>query len=255
MKLATWNVNSIRVRKERVLAWLAEARPDVLCMQELKIVEEEFPLIDFRALGYHVVLVGQKTYNGVGIASLEPPTDVIRSLDDGVDDPQARIIGATIGKIRIYSSYIPNGQAVGSEKMVYKLEWLGRLKRYLDAHHDATQPVVVAGDFNVAPENADVHDPAVWANQVLFSVEERIALARLRTFGLVDVYRRHHPEPGRYSWWDYRQLSFPKNHGLRIDFVFATPPLAETSVAAEIDREARKGENPSDHAPVVVTFA
>lgn len=255
MKVATWNVNSIRARKERVLGWLERAQPDVLCLQETKVEDAQFPRDEFRVAGYEVVLAGQKSYNGVAIAARRPLTDVVRGLDDGTDDPQARLIAATIDGVRILSAYVPNGQAVGSEKFSYKLAWLGRMRRYLDSRCDPQQPLVLAGDFNVAPEAIDVHDPRLWRGQVLFTVEERAALAQLRNFGLVDTYRRHHTEGGRFSWWDYRQLAFPKNLGVRIDHVFATPPLAEQSLHAEIDREARKGENPSDHAPVVAEFA
>ncbi len=255
MKLATWNVNSIRARQERVLGWLSTVKPDVLCMQEVKLTEEEFPFLEFRAAGYYVAMAGQKTYNGVAIAAREEPRDVLRGLDDGIDDSQARLIAATVGGVRVISAYVPNGQAVGSEKFQYKLIWMERLRKYLDLRCSPEAPLVLAGDFNVAPEAIDVHDPVFWENQIMFSVEERTALAKLRAFGLVDTYRKLHPEPGRYTWWDYRQLNFPKNKGLRIDHVFATPPLAERVVSAEIDREMRKGNAPSDHAPVVVEFS
>jgi len=255
MKLATWNVNSIRARQERVLNWLQSNTPDVLCMQEVKVDESEFPFLEFRAIGYYVALYGQKTYNGVAIASREEPKDVLRGLDDGIDDSQARLIAATVSGVRVLSAYVPNGQAVGSDKYQYKLIWLDRLKRYLETRFQPAQQLVIAGDFNVAPEPIDVHDPVFWENQIMFSVEERTALAHLRAFGLVDTFRKLRREPGQYTWWDYRQLNFPKNKGLRIDHVFATPELAERCTSALIDREMRKGTQPSDHAPVIVEFA
>jgi exodeoxyribonuclease-3 len=228
-------------------------------MQELKVVDEEFPADAFRAIGYEVALVGQKTYNGVAIASRLPMVEVQRGLDDGEDDPQARLVAATIttpgGPVRVMSVYAPNGQSVGSDKYGYKLAWYRRLRRHLDGRYAARMPLVVAGDFNVAPGDLDVHDPKAWAGQILCSDDERAALRELCAFGLVDVYRAHHPEGGRYTWWDYRMLSFPKNLGLRIDHVLATPALAERCVSAEIDRDARKGKQPSDHAPVVVEFS
>jgi exodeoxyribonuclease-3 len=254
MKIATYNVNSIRARVDRVLAWLNTQAPDVLCMQELKTEEKTFPLEVFHAAGYQVALACQRTYNGVAIASRLPLADVARGLDDGVDDAQARLIAATLGGVRILCCYAPNGQQVGSDKYAYKLRWFDRLRAHLDARLDARAPVIVCGDFNVAPEDRDVHDPAAWAGETLFHIDSRQALARVGAWGLVDTFRLHHSEPGFYSWWDYRMLGFPKNRGLRIDHIFATQPLAERCRSAAIDREARKGKAPSDHAPVVATF-
>jgi exodeoxyribonuclease-3 len=256
MTIATWNVNSIRARHERVLAWLAAAQPDVLCLQEVKVQEAEFPAIEFRAAGYSAAVFGQKTYNGVAILSREPPEDVVRGLADaGAEaDSQARLIAATIGGVRVLSAYVPNGETVGSEKWAYKLRWLERLRAYLDVRCDPERPLVLCGDLNVAPEPRDVYDPAAWEGEVLFHPEARAALERVRSWGLIDVLRRHHAEPGLYSWWDYRQLAFPKNRGLRIDHVFASEPYARRSQDAFIDREARKGKQPSDHAPVVAKF-
>lgn len=254
MKLATWNVNSIRARQERVLDWLRRHEPEVVCLQELKVEDARFPEAEFRALGYDVATFGQKTYNGVAILSRAPLADVERGFADGVDDPQARFIAATTHGVRVMSTYVPNGQAVGSEKYAYKLEWLERLRRFLVARLGAGAPAALCGDFNVAPTDADVHDPDAWREKVLCSTAERQALERVREVGLVDVVRRLHPEGALFTWWDYRQLAFPKNRGLRIDHVFATPPLAERAVAATVDREARKGKEPSDHAPVIVEF-
>lgn len=258
MRLATWNVNSVRARAPRLFAWLDAHPVDVVCLQETKVIDEEFPILEFHARGYQVATFGQRTYNGVAIASKLPLTDVLLGLADGVDDPQARLISATVrcelGEVRVFSAYVPNGEAPASPKFQYKLAWLGRLRGHLDRFHSPKDLIVVVGDLNVAPEPIDCHDPEAWEGRVLFHPAERAALEQVRAFGLVDVYRRHHPEPGRYSWWDYRMLAFPKNRGLRIDHVLATSGLADRSTAAEIDREARKGQQPSDHAPVVVTF-
>jgi len=254
MKLATWNVNSIRARLERVLAWLDARRPDVLCMQELKVEEKDFPFDAFRAAGWHVAGTWQKTYNGVAIASRAPLERVELGLDDGADDPQARLIGATAFGVRVWCAYAPNGQTVGSDKYAYKLEWLARLRRRLDARAQPGEPLIVCGDFNVAPEERDVYDPRGWENEVLFHIDARAALERVRAWGLVDTFRLHHWEAGYYSWWDYQMLAFPKNRGLRIDHVFASEPLAKRCAAAWIDREERKGKLPSDHAPVIADF-
>lgn len=254
MKLVTWNVNSIRARTERVIPWLEANQPDVLCMQELKVEEDKFPFDEFRAIGYEIVVAAQKTYNGVAIAARTPLSDVRMGLDDGVEDPQARLISAVVGGVRVMCVYVPNGQAVGSDKYEYKLQWMDRLVRDLDAHYDRAQPMIICGDFNVAPEEKDVHDPAAWSQETLFHIDARRALERIRSWGLVDLFRLHHWEAGYYSWWDYQMLSFPKNKGLRIDHIFATEPLARRCDACWIDRDARKGIKPSDHAPVVATF-
>lgn len=254
MKLATWNVNSIRARVERVGPWLDQQQPDVLCMQELKVEEDKFPRELFDARGYQLVLACQKTYNGVAIASRLPMSDVRLGLDDGVDDPQARLVGATIAGARVMCVYAPNGQTVGSDKYEYKLQWLDRFRRDLDAHYDRTQPMIICGDFNVAPENKDVHDPIAWAGETLFHVDARQALERVRAWGLVDLFRLHHDEGGYYSWWDYQMLAFPKGRGLRIDHIFGTEAIARRCDACFIDRDARKGQKPSDHAPVIATF-
>ena len=254
MKIVSWNVNSIRARIDRVIEWLDANRPDVLCMQELKCEEQVFPRDRFEQLGYHVELVCQKTYNGVGIASRKPASEVARGLDDGDDDAQARLIAATVEGVRILSVYVPNGQTVGSEKYQYKLKWMNRLRRYLDERHKPADDLLVCGDFNVAPEERDVKDPVAWSTETLFHIDARNALEQVRAFGLVDTFRLHHQEPGFYSWWDYRMLSFPRDNGLRIDHIFASEPMARRCSGASIDREARKGKQPSDHAPVLATF-
>ena len=255
MKIATWNLNSIRARQQRLIPWLAAAQPDVLCLQELKCADEEFPALELMAAGYHSVCYGQRSYNGVAIVSKPEPVDVLRGLADDLQDEQSRVVAATIGGIRVVCVYAPNGQAVDSDAYQYKLQWFDRLRSYLYTRHRAADPVVVCGDFNVAPEPLDVHDPVLWEGQTLFTLKEREALARVREFGLVDTFRLHHPEEGRFSWWDYRSLAFPKNKGLRIDHLYATRSLAEKCVAADIDREARKGAQPSDHAPVWADLA
>lgn len=254
MRIATWNVNSVKAREERLLAWLERHGHDVVCLQELKLEAEKFPAAAVRQLGYESVVLGQRTYNGVAILSRAPLDDVQCGFADDDEDTQARFIAATTRGVRIMSAYVPNGQAIGSEKFVYKLRWLERLGRFLTARLPADQPAALCGDFNVAPEAIDVHDPAAWEGHVLCSPEERAALASAIDGRLVDVVRRLSPDVRMFSWWDYRQLAFPKNHGLRIDHIYVTPSLAARATAAGIDREARKGKLPSDHAPVWVEF-
>ncbi len=253
MKLATWNVNSIRAREQRLLAWLAAHQPDVLCLQELKVADEAFPYEALRGAGYHAAVHGQKTYNGVAILSRVPAEDVRRGLGDGGDDAQSRLISARISDVRVLSAYFPNGGEVGSDKWLFKLEWMKRLRGYMDCHAP-NERLALCGDFNVAPEERDVHDPKAWEGTVLFHPEVRSALEAIRAWGFVDSFRLHHAEAGRFSWWDYRMLAFPKNNGLRIDHIFASAPLAKSCVAASIDREQRKGKQPSDHAPVLAEF-
>jgi len=259
MKVATWNVNSVRARRERLLRWLTANQPDVLCLQEIKVTEAEFPSMELKALGYHAAVFGQKTYNGVAILSRQEPLEVERGFGDGVDDPQARLIAARIPDVsgrdaRVVSVYVPNGREIGSDRWHYKLEWMRRLRAWLDRRASPADPLVVCGDFNVAPEARDVHDPKAWEPTVLFHPEARAALRQVCAWGLSDTLRLRHQEAGLYSWWDYRMLGFPKNHGLRIDLVLASEPLARRCVAASIDRQERKGQQPSDHVPVVAEF-
>lgn len=254
LSVVSWNVNSIRARLDRVTSWIDEHQPDVLCMQELKVGEKEFPFDAFRERRYHVHGAYQRTYNGVGIASRAPLADTTSGLGDGVEDPQARIVSGVISGVRVITCYVPNGQSVGSDKYVYKMEWMKRLRAHLDRHHKPDEKLLICGDFNVAPEDRDVHDPAFWSRTTLFHRTSRDALAHVLDFGLVDTLRLHTQETGLYSWWDYRMLSFPRNHGLRIDFVFATKPLADLCREVVVDREARKGPLPSDHAPVIARF-
>ena len=237
------------------MPWIAEQRPDILCMQETKAKDEVFPLEDVEAAGYRTTLWGQSPYNGVAILSREPATDVQRGFGDGGDDSQARFLAATVAGVRVLCAYVPNGQEVGSPAFLYKLEWLDRLRAFLERSADPGQALALCGDMNVALEARDVHDPAMWEGKVLFHPDERAALARVCAWGLKDAFRMHHAEDGRFSWWDYRQLGFPRNQGLRIDHLFVTAPLAARCTSADIDRDARKGKHPSDHAPVIAVFA
>ena len=256
MKIVTWNVNSIRARLEKVLEWTAANAPDALCLQETKVVDDDFPRDAFADLGYGVLTYGQPTYNGVAILHRGEASDVRRGFDDGAEeDPQARILRATVAGVRLVDVYVPNGESVGSDKYEYKLAWLARLRAMLAAQEDLAGPLVLLGDFNVAPEDRDVHDPDAWRGQVLFSDPERDALRALFALGLEDVLRRHHQDEGIYSWWDYRRLAFQKREGLRIDLVLATPPVAARSQDCVVDKDARRGKGTSDHAPVVLTCA
>lgn len=255
MKIITWNVNSITVRLERLLALLEREAPDVVCLQELKCIDEKFPTQAIEAAGYHIALHGQKTYNGVAILSRTALSDVHTGLQDGVDDPQARLIAARVQGIFVICVYVPNGSEMGSEKCAYKLAWYKRLRAFLDSHIDAHAPAIVCGDFNVAPNDTDVARPESWAQSVLCHPDMREALAHVSAFGLIDVFTKHNPAGGLYSWWDYRHLGFQKNNGLRIDLLMATENLACRSTAARVDRDERRGERPSDHAPVCASFA
>jgi exodeoxyribonuclease-3 len=254
LKIATWNVNSIRARKDRVLAWLQGNEPDVLCVQETKVTDDIFPHEDLKAIGYQAAIHGQKTYNGVALLTRKPITDVVRGFGDEGDDSQARFIGGSIDGVRVYSAYIPNGSSVGSDKYQYKLEWLQRLRRYLDAQESPETAVALCGDWNVAPEDRDIHDPLLWEGEVLCTDAERAALQRIVDWGFQDTFRMHCEEEGKFSWWDYRMLGFPKNKGLRIDHIYATESLASKCTDSVIDRNERKGKGASDHAPVVALF-
>jgi exodeoxyribonuclease-3 len=254
VKLASWNVNSIRARLDRVVEWLDRVGPDVLCMQETKVGDELFPLEPFRSRGYHAAIFGQKTYNGVAIVARSPLEGVVRGFP-GDSETASRLIAATVGGVRVVNVYVPNGRSVDSPHFALKLEWLRRLRRYLDETTRADERVAVCGDFNVAPEDRDVYDPVALRNQVHCHPEERKALAEVVAFGLVDVLRRRRPEAGLYTWWDYRQGAFHRNRGLRIDQIWMSEPLAARCTAVAIDREARKGKQPSDHAPVIAEIA
>jgi exodeoxyribonuclease-3 len=265
VRIATWNVNSLRARLDKVRWWLERARPDVLLMQETKLPDAEAPVDAFRALGYELAHHGEGRWNGVAIASrcglADPVTNFGQPLAPATtpevpdDEPlaEARMLAAVCGGLRVVCLYAPNGRAVGSRFYQAKLAWFERLARWLEEAADPGQPLVVGGDFNVAPEDADVWDPAACHGGTHVSEPERAAFARLCAWGLVDAYRLHHREPGRYTWWDYRAGNFHKNFGMRIDHLLVTAPLAKRTLWAEIDREARKGKPlPSDHAPVVI---
>jgi len=254
MKIATWNVNSIRKRLDRVIAWLGEHRPDVLCVQETKVEDHAFPRAELEAVGYQVLCHGQKTYNGVALLGREPLCNPVKGFGDDGDDGQARFLVAEVGKLRVGTVYVPNGQAVGTEKFRYKLDWLARWRRWLAVNADPAAPLVLCGDLNVAMEDRDVHDPTAWKDKVLCHPDERAALSEVCGWGLTDAFRLHNQEAGHFTWWDYRQLCFPKNLGLRIDFVLCSGPLADRCRSVTIDRSARKGKEPSDHAPVIAEF-
>ncbi|HEX2383056.1 MAG TPA: exodeoxyribonuclease III [Acidimicrobiales bacterium] len=256
MRIATWNVNSLKARLPRVEAWLDDCKPDILCMQETKLVDSAFPSLTFSALGYEGVHHGEGRWNGVAILSkvgLAEPS-VGFAPDDEIVRDEARIVSATCGGVRVASVYVPNGRSLDDEQYQFKLAWLGRLRGHLEAACDVNANVMVCGDFNIAPEDRDVWDPNAVHGATHVSEPERAALADLEGWGLVDVFRRHYDQEGLYSWWDYRAGNFHKHLGMRIDLMLASKPLAERSRWALIDRNARKGQSPSDHAPLIVDF-
>jgi len=252
LKIATWNVNSLKVRLPQVLDWLAGQQPDVLCLQETKLEDRAFPLAEIEAAGYRVIHHGQKTYNGVALLARGEPVDVVRGIP-GLDDPQARVIAASIGGVRLVCAYFPNGQAVGSDKYAYKLRWLAALQAWLADEIGRHSRLALLGDFNIAPEDRDVHDPEAWRGQVLCSDPERQAFRDLVGLGLRDAFRLFDQPDKTFSWWDYRMLAHQRNLGLRIDHILLSPPLADACVACTIDRAPRRLERPSDHAPVIAT--
>ncbi len=255
MRIATWNVNSLKARLPRVEEWLAYAQPDVLCMQETKLADTAFPALSFSALGYEAAHHGEGRWNGVAIISRVGLDQVSVSFgDDDAPDPEARVVWASCGGVRVGTVYVPNGRSPGHDQYHYKLAWLERLRGHLDRHCDPADDVVVCGDFNIAPTDVDVYDPDAFAGSTHVSGPERAALARLGEWGLCDAFRRCQAEPGLYTWWDYRAGNFHKHLGLRIDLVLASKSLADRARFAMIDRNARKGHLPSDHAPVLVDF-
>lgn len=254
MKIATWNVNSLRVRLPHVLQWLEAAQPDVLAIQETKTVDEQFPLAELEAAGYNAVFAGQKTYNGVAILSKSPTTDVVTDIP-ALDDPQRRILAATIDGVRVVNLYVVNGAEVGSEKYAYKLDWLAKVTAWLQQQAALYPQLVVLGDFNIAPEDRDVHDPVAWGEGILCSPAERAALQAIQALGLSDTFRQFTQPDKSFSWWDYRGGGFRRNHGLRIDLILASKPLADACESCVIDREPRTWEKPSDHTPVVAEFS
>jgi len=254
LSVATWNVNSLRARLPGVLRWVRERKPDVLCLQETKVPDEDFPLDDFTILGYHEALHGQKTYNGVAILSRRPLSGVARGFDGTGGEEQKRLIAATVADIRVVNAYVPNGGEVGSDKFAYKLEFLDKLRRYFAERHSPDEPLVFMGDFNVAPEPRDVFDPVALDGQTCYHPAERAALAALAAWGFEDLFRRHEFGAGHYSWWDYRQGAFQRNLGMRIDHIWTTRVLAGRSRSCRIDKDERAKDKASDHAPVVAVF-
>ncbi len=254
MKIATWNVNSLKVRLPQVIAWLAAHQPDALCLQETKTEDAAFPLAAIRDTGYHVVFTGQKTYNGVAILSRLPAADPVMAIP-GFDDPQKRVLAATIGGVRVVCLYVPNGQSVDSDKYQYKLAWLQATTAWLKAELSSHPQLVVVGDYNIAPADIDVHDPKAWEGQVLCSAPERAALQALLAIGLHDGLRLVEPSAQMFTWWDYRMNAFKRKMGLRIDHILVSTALVPKCRSCIVDLEPRRHERPSDHAPVSAEFA
>lgn len=255
LTIASWNVNSLRVRLPHVLTWLANNHIDILALQETKTIDEQFPTEAFSELGYHICFTGQKTYNGVAIISRYPMTNIIREIP-GYDDPQKRFISATIENIRIVNLYVPNGQSVDSDKYQYKLNWLSHVTALTKQFTKESENILLLGDFNIAPADQDVHDPKKWMNSVLVSEKERQALKDLMQAGhLYDCYRLFEQADNTFSWWDYRAHSFRRNLGLRIDLLLASKNMADICTNSNIDKTPRSWERPSDHAPIMATFS
>ena len=252
-RIATWNVNSLRVRLPHVLQWLKKENPDVLALQETKITNDNFPIGEFTDLGYHVAYSGQKTYNGVAVISRWQPDNIITALP-GFDDVQQRVLCADINDITVLNLYVPNGSKIGSEKYTYKLFWFSHLHPFVGKLCARSGKVIILGDFNIAPEDRDVHDPAEWEGSVLVSEPERIEFRKLLAAGFVDIFRSFEQSENSFSWWDYRAAAFRRNRGLRIDHILASKKLAGKCKGCRIDKEPRKLERPSDHAPVSADF-
>ena len=256
MRLATWNVNSIRARLPRVLAWLEDQQPDVVCLQETKVIDELFPREPIEDLGYQIAAYGQKTYNGVAILSKIGIEDVHNGLPGDDEDAEARVIAATVGDVMVVNAYVVNGKTVGSEKYAYKLEWMDRVAELVASNYPMDEKVVVTGDFNVTFDDRDIAEPDLWRNKILCSEAERAAMAKIMEPGLSDAFRVHCEEEGQFTWWDFRTRGFQRgNRGLRIDHFLMSPPAIEACAQVMIDREARDGEKPSDHAPVIATLS
>ena len=254
LKIMSWNVNSVNARLERLLALLSKHSPDVMCLQELKCQNEKFPESAIRSLGYHCTILGQKTYNGVALLSKMATSEIRIPSKSSILGTESRLLGIRFGKMWIYSVYVPNGQDVESSKYLYKLTWLEHLNEYLRTQHTDEDGVIVCGDFNVAQDDLDVHDPAAWEGKVLYTEKERGALKKIMADRYVDTFRLFHNAERHYSWWDNRALGFPLNHGLRIDLVLASSSMAERCIESGIERDERKGAKPSDHAPVFAVF-
>ncbi len=254
MKIATWNVNSLKVRLGQVFEWLSAHAPDVLVLQEIKQVTEAFPSNEFAEAGYRSIASGQKTYNGVAILSKSVPSEPVTDFP-GFEDPQRRILAATVSGVRVVNLYVPNGSEVGSEKYAYKLIWLDALRAFLESEMSKHDRVVVLGDFNIAPADADVFDPEKWGDAILCSPAERRALESVIALGLTDVFRNFEQPEKTFSWWDYRAAGFRRNAGLRIDLILTSDAMTKSCTASYVDKEPRTWERPSDHAPVVAEFA
>lgn len=254
MKLATWNVNSLKVRLPQVIDWLHAQQPEILCLQETKLTDENFPQDAIAEAGYQSVYIGQKTYNGVAILSKLNGEAVVKAIPN-FDDEQKRVIAATFGKVRVICIYVPNGDTVGTEKYDYKLSWLPALTEWLREELEIFPQLALLGDYNIAPDDRDVYDPQLWKGKVLCSQPERDAFNRLLDLGLVDSFRLFDQPEKTYSWWDYRMLAFRRNRGLRIDHILLSKALADHCVSCNIDKQTRKLERPSDHAPVVVELS
>ncbi len=256
MRIATWNVNSLKARLPRVEEWLADVQPDVLCLQETKLTDDAFPALTFAGMGYETAHHGQGQWNGVAILSKVGLSDVVPNFADGGDpDPDARIITATCGGVKVVSVYVPNGRSLDNDHYQYKLRWLAQLRRHVAALSTPDEQVVVTGDFNIAPTDIDVYDPNKFVGATHVSQAERDELQALCDWGMADLFRQHHPDAKLYSWWDYRAGDFHQGRGLRIDLVLGTKSVAERCTFAVVDRNARKGQSPSDHAPVIVDLA
>lgn len=254
MKIATWNVNSILARLPNVVRWLDAVKPDVICMQETKCTDDKFPVDAFKEIGYQCLLFGQQSYNGVAILTRDVCDTRHRGYPDDDEAAQSRLLTTNVAGINIVNVYVPNGQMVGSEKYAFKLNWMRRLRQFFDEHYDNSSPVLLCGDFNVAPEERDVHDPRLWQGRILFSEQERAALQEIKDWGFTDTFRMHTEAGGHYSWWDYRAGAFRRNLGLRIDHIWVSAPLAARNKNTWIDIEPRTWERPSDHAPVIAEF-
>lgn len=253
LKIASWNVNSLNVRLPHVMAWCDAAAPDILAIQETKLTDDKFPVEVLTGIGYQSVFSGQKTYNGVAILSRELAKDIVTDIE-GLDDPQRRILAATIGDVRIINLYVVNGSEVGSEKYAYKLHWLEQVTAFIATQMQQYARVIVLGDFNIAPDDRDVHDPEQWRDKILCSEPEREALQKIMDLGLVDTFRIFEQPEGIWSWWDYRMNAFRRKMGLRIDLVLASAAMQKNCTAAYIDIEPRRQERPSDHAPAIAEF-
>jgi len=254
MKIATWNVNSLRVRLPQVLQWLESAQPDFLALQETKTTDDVFPETDLLAAGYHALFSGQKTYNGVATLSRTPGRDIITDIP-GLEDPQRRVLATTYGNVRLINLYVPNGESIESDKYQYKLNWLDKLAEWLKSELQQHAKLVVVGDFNIAPADADVHDPVAWKDSVLCSPAERAAFHRLLDLGLCDSFRNFEQPENSFSWWDYRMNAFRRNRGLRIDHILVSNALRDVCTSCSIDKVPRAWERPSDHTPVIAEFA